>query len=160
MSGVPFSVDELRGLVIRRNDIAHYLQNDHKLPPTLTDPHNCKHCHQLNNCTLFHKAVENGTVETSHMGDLFLDTTKHLNANHLAYFAKWNKLIELEKKDSLLYRKEIWSLTSSEREKLGRCFGGMVLESVGNSDSKYEYLFRKYYRPPRTSSLFIQTSNV
>ena len=58
MSLIPTNRDELRGLIIRRNEIAFYLQNYNKLPPTLKNPHPCNHCHLIGACTLYHKVIE------------------------------------------------------------------------------------------------------
>lgn len=57
--GVPVNRDELRGLILRRNDIATYIQTGNsRLPPTLRDKANvCKWCHQLDTCTLYHKVL-------------------------------------------------------------------------------------------------------
>lgn len=55
-----FSVlrDEVRGIIIRRNEIANYLQpNFQKLPPMLKDIRTCCWCSQLESCTLFHKVI-------------------------------------------------------------------------------------------------------
>ncbi len=64
--------------------------------------------------------MENGTKESSGMGDLFSTRTDHVQENHVAYFAKWDKLIDMERKDAQSMRKEIWSMSSKEREQLGR----------------------------------------
>ncbi len=46
----------LRGLLVRRNDIAFYLYHDRQLPPTLkNDNYTCKNCDHLETCTLYHK---------------------------------------------------------------------------------------------------------
>lgn len=55
MFGVAVSRDELRGIIIRRNELAFHL-NSRRLPPTLkNDKRTCQWCHQLDNCTLYHK---------------------------------------------------------------------------------------------------------
>lgn len=134
--------DELRGLLIRRNEIADYLQQG-KLPPTLqNDIRTCQWCHQLDSCTIYHRALENGTRETSGMGELFDKRTQHLNQKHLEYFIAWEKVIELEKNHAVRSRKEVWTITSEEGEKLGRCFSQMILESI-EEEKGFLYQFRQ-----------------
>ena len=40
--------------------------------------------------------MENGTVESSGMGDLFARNTQHLSPNQIEYLHTWDRLIELE----------------------------------------------------------------
>lgn len=128
--GTPVDLDELRALLIRRNELAYYVQSS-VLPPTLQNDRSCSWCRQLDKCTLYHKvtngvmvfdfkAFENGTAETSGMPKLFNERTAHLSKQHIRYFLHWDNLIELERDDVRHFRKEIWSLSGLEREKLGR----------------------------------------
>lgn len=99
MFGVGVDVNELRGIIIRRNELAFYINSD-RFPPTLRDDmRSCQWCHQLDNCVLYHRAVENGTIESSGMGKLFEARVTHLTEDHIKYFLKWDKLIDLEKSD-------------------------------------------------------------
>lgn len=105
---------------MQRNELAYYLQNDNRLPPMLKNAHTCKSCHHIDQCTVYHKALENGTKESSGIGELFSTRTEHLTPNQIGYFSTWNKLIDLEKSDAQHLRKEVWTMSGSEREKLGR----------------------------------------
>jgi len=80
----------------------------------------------------------------------FLETTKHLNAKHEAFFKHWDTLLTKEEKGSMQFRRELWTMTSSEREATGRCFANLVivpeLITVDNSNqkiNKYRYSFQK-----------------
>jgi DNA replication ATP-dependent helicase Dna2 len=54
------------------------------------------------------------------LGEVFNDKTEHLTQKHALFFEKWEKLISLEEQDLARFRREIWTLTSEMREKLGR----------------------------------------
>ena len=67
------------------------------------------------------------------------------------FFKKWDNLISLEESDVRSLRAELWSLTSQEREKLGRCLGQMKLntsfappEKVTQGIDKYTYQFFRH----------------
>lgn len=64
--------------------------------------------------------MESGCAESSGLGSLFDRKVGHLTEGHTAFFEKWEKLVTIEESDLTRFRKEIWALPSSEREKLGR----------------------------------------
>lgn len=109
----------------------------------LKDLNTCKRCSQVQNCTTFHKAAEQGDGTTSGLGSLFNEMTDHMTRRYVRYFTDWYKLVCLEGKEMEQKRNqsEIWCLEGSEREKLGRCFSGMVLKSrdhdMGTVNSHY-----------------------
>ncbi len=104
----------------------------------------CKSCYQLENCTLYHKALENGTKESSGIGALFDELTSHLTQHHLNYFLHWDKLIELEEAEMYKYREEVWSISGQEREKTnGRCFNDMMITEQLGCDKGFLYRFQK-----------------
>jgi DNA replication ATP-dependent helicase Dna2 len=94
--------------------------------------------------------LEGGDVESSGVADAFLDATAHLNEKHAAFFKHWDTLLSKEEKGVVTLRRELWSMTSSDRELAGRCFGDLVIvpgsmcEDQGNQKiNKYTYSFRK-----------------
>jgi DNA replication ATP-dependent helicase Dna2 len=124
VKGVPPEEHQLRSLLLRRNELAYYHHNEQKLPEPLKKAYEtCKNCDQQDHCMVYWKAMEGGKkefFEDKNMETMFEKNTRHLTATHIEYFNMWDRLIDLEKRDALLQRKEIWSLTSEEREKIGR----------------------------------------
>lgn len=160
MIRVPAIREELRGMVIARNEIASYSRNRAVLPEMLKNKHACERCYAKTPCFLYHKLLEDGTPETSGVENHFLEMTKHLSAAHMQFFKHWDGLLSKEEKDLFRFRRELWGMVSSEREILGRCFGDLVIEpgSISVSDSagkinKYSYTFTKQKMDPEFSFL-------
>ncbi|RVD84299.1 uncharacterized protein DFL_006058 [Arthrobotrys flagrans] len=158
---VPNLSDELRGLMIGRNHLARYIYSKLDLPPMLQDKRMCGRCYAKTTCFVYHKTMENGTEETSGVGDVFTKEAGHLNETHSEFFSKWETLLSKEEKDMERFRKELWVMTSEEREAAGRCFGGlkMIPESAPTSNdnvskiNRYHYRFVKRTPPPSFSFL-------
>ncbi|KAL7276348.1 DNA replication endonuclease-helicase Dna2 [Rhizina undulata] len=137
MIRVPAIREELRGMIMSRNELATYSRNRDKLPPMLRSKHNCERCYAQTQCFLYHKLLEDGTPETSGVEKHFYEQTKHLGESHKKFFKHWDGLLSKEERDLFRFRRELWTMLSSEREALGRCFGdlsivpGGVLVSVG-----------------------------
>lgn len=82
---------------------------------------------------------------SSGLGSFFNEMTDHMTKTYKSYFTNWFKLVCLEGKEMEEKRtqREIWCLEGWEREKLGRCFSGMVLKPhehnavKGSKDSHY-----------------------
>jgi len=75
---------------------------------------------------------------------------KHLKPTHQAFFGKWDDLLTKEEKDIVKFRREVWAMQSSERERLGRCFSGVVIEAGSFTEiqdapkiNRYKYTFVK-----------------
>lgn len=139
MLSVPGFLHEKRALIMKRNEVARYLTLNRagatgSMPAMLKDHNTCKRCPQVQNCTTFHKAAEQGDGVTSGLGSLFNEMTDHMSRTYVRYFRDWYKLVCLEGKEmeQKRNRNEIWCLEGSERENLGRCFSGMVLKSCGH----------------------------
>ncbi|KAK0473383.1 DNA replication factor Dna2-domain-containing protein [Armillaria novae-zelandiae] len=135
--------NELRGLIMARNEMSGYMVRRHEdppepfLPPTLDDERLCKRCYVLDACMLYRKAVENVEDTDSPIADAYSLKTEHLTPSHAAFFKQWEHLISLEESDMGRFRKELWTMGASERETKGRCFSSMVIDST--------------YRPPSQS---------
>lgn len=63
---------------------------------------------------------------------------------------QWDKLLSKEESDMTRFRKELWTMTSSEREGKGRCFGNLVVvpESIfvakeGSRINRFSYVLKK-----------------
>ena len=117
------------------------------LPPPIDDERVCKRCYALDTCLLFRKAYSSSAkrkTKQQHEYDppvpAFLAPTYDLKTGHLTpaqtqFFKDWERLLALEEKDLVRFKKELWTLGAKEREERGRCFGGMVLSSVGEVSS-------------------------
>ena len=75
-----------------------------------------------------------------------------------AFFSKWDILLSKEEKDMVRLRRELWTTESSEREKTGRCFGGLVIDPGSFFEAveapkinRYTYRFMKQKRTPTFS---------
>jgi DNA replication ATP-dependent helicase Dna2 len=115
------------------------------LPVLLRNAFKCGRCYAQQSCFTYHALVEDGSAETAGMVD---DNKKnhsliwHEAVGHLldsssgdktqaqalrAWFSKWDKLLTFEESESSRFRKELWTMASSEREESGRCFGNLVV---------------------------------
>lgn len=117
--------------------------NSNRIPSVIKDEHKCSHCELVQTCVLYHKAVEGGEASAEHTGlvSLFPQHSKHLTQEHIQYFKLWERLIDLEKNETQQLKKEIWSMTSKEREQVGRCFSRMRRVKAEQRDSGHVYTF-------------------
>lgn len=147
--------NEIRHMIIQRNELACYVHDKLDLPPMIKKEHMCKNCYAQTSCFTYHKLVENGNGETSGMGEIFEQEVKHLTPIHQEFFRKWDDLLTKEERDSMKFRRELWTMLSSEREALGRCFGNVVVEAgsarenlEGGKINRFEYALIKYKSRP------------
>lgn len=122
------------------------------------NPHLCSNCYARTPCFIYHKLVDDGNGETSGLGDKFDRAVDHLVPSHRDFFRKWDDLLTKEEQNMIKFRRELWTLLSSERESLGRCFGNVVLEPGSASEDKdgtkinrYRYTFIKKQDSPNFS---------
>ena len=78
--------NEIRHMIIQRNELACYVRDKLELPPMIKKSHMCKSCYAQTSCFVYHKLVESGTGETSGMRETFDEATKHLRPIHEAFF--------------------------------------------------------------------------
>uniref|UniRef100_A0A6I8QJX0 DNA replication ATP-dependent helicase/nuclease n=1 Tax=Xenopus tropicalis TaxID=8364 RepID=A0A6I8QJX0_XENTR len=144
MYSVPGNRLDRRELLKIRNELSYYLTNVvHKsdngskeitlasLPALIADRQACKFCSQMRNCALYSRSVEQ-QIENCYipaeMIPVVQKETEHLNKDHLQYFRLWYLMCTLEgnSKDSKMGRKNIWMMSSSEREEDGQCIGNLI----------------------------------
>ncbi|PHH60558.1 hypothetical protein CDD81_1563 [Ophiocordyceps australis] len=126
---IPAVRHELRHMVMQRNHLACYIrERSVQLPPMLKNKHVCGRCYAKTTCFVYHRLADEGDGETSGMGDKFDEAVKHLTATHREFFLKWEKLLTLEEKEGQKTKRELWTMTSKEREKKSRCFANVVIE--------------------------------
>ncbi|KZT00075.1 Dna2-domain-containing protein [Laetiporus sulphureus 93-53] len=156
---VPAVRNEVRALIVARNEMAAYMmrrirfhtvKSESKvsvedgavadvedtrevepfLPPTIDDSWQCGKCYALNTCMLYRKAVENVEDTTSPIADIYALKTSHLTKGQCAFFKHWEALISLEEQDLVRFKKELWTMGAEERERHGRCFANMTLDTT------------------------------
>ena len=113
------------------------------LPPPIDDERACKRCYALDTCLLFRKAYsstgkrktkqeqEHNPPVPAFLTPIFDLKTGHLTSTQTQFFKDWERLLALEEKDLVRFKRELWTLGAKEREERGRCFGGMVLRGAG-----------------------------
>ena len=135
-AGVSAHSSHLRGLILSRNKIAASLsklkldgeiQTGSVMPPMLRHPRQCEKCFQVNECLLYHAASEGGDENTSGLGSFFTDRLKHLSSNHLEYFDAWNRMLDLELRESIRHYRDIWLQSTEERLLQGNTLGQLCL---------------------------------
>ena len=151
MHRIPAIRHELRHMVMQRNELACFVRDRLALPPLLRNTHTCGKCYAKEPCFLYHRLVEDGNGETSGMRDKFDTMTKQLKPAHQDFFKKWDDLLTKEESEILKFRRELWTMLSQEREKLGRCFANVSLivdgstEATGSSKiNRHIYSFQKH----------------
>ncbi|EIW80184.1 Dna2-domain-containing protein [Coniophora puteana RWD-64-598 SS2] len=135
---VPRSRNELRGLIVARNELAAWMmkrsggkevkEGERFLPETIDDKRVCGRCYVLDSCMLYRRAVENVEDDASPIADMYKLKTDHLTQDQADFFRKWEALISLEEQDLVRFRKELWTMNAREREEKGRCFHSMVVD--------------------------------
>lgn len=129
--GVAIQHADLVGLVMRRNEHAANLllaSSTQQLPPMLQNMHACQRCWHLDTCSIYHKAQEGGTAESSGLGELFNEKTEHLSGSHFGFLKQWDCLIDLEAQELQASQREIWRLPAQEREQVGSCLSSMRIK--------------------------------
>ncbi|KAJ5203048.1 hypothetical protein N7449_005127 [Penicillium cf. viridicatum] len=146
---------ELLQMIQVRNHLAGYIRERQQLPPMLKKARQCIRCYAKTPCLIYHKLSEDGDGETSALGEDFDAAVGHLNNGDRDFFRKWDELLTKEEGNLVKFRRELWTLLSSEREALGRCFGDVVIdphsvyeENTGTKINRYQYTFVKRQAPP------------
>ncbi|KAJ5972198.1 Dna2/Cas4 domain of unknown function DUF83 [Penicillium vulpinum] len=156
---------ELLQMIQVRNHLAGYIREREQLPPMLKKARQCIRCYAKTPCLIYHKLSEDGDGETSALGEDFDAAVGHLNDGDRDFFRKWDELLTKEEGNLVKFRRELWTLLSSEREALGRCFGDVVIdpnsvyeENTGAKINRCHYTFVKRQAPPGFSFAASQIS--
>jgi len=162
ISNIPTMRQELVPMIMQRNGLATYVRHRMELPPMIKRPYICGRCYAQTPCFIYHKMIDDGNGETSGMGEKFDDLVKHLNSNHQQFFRKWDDLLTKEEKDVVKFRRELWTMRSLERQKVGRCWGEVVIDPGSFHEvegaakiNRFQYTFVK--RKPLPSFLFTES---
>lgn len=116
----------------------------------LNNSHMCRKCYAQTSCFVYHKLSENGTGEKLAPRAEYEYLVRNLTSDDQAFFKKWDDLLTKEESEMMKFRRELWSMTSGHREKLGRCFSNVRIEPGSASEkqdgsriSRYFYSFVK-----------------
>ncbi|ESW20803.1 hypothetical protein PHAVU_005G016100 [Phaseolus vulgaris] len=118
--GIVVQRSDLTGLIMQRNELASYILKAltlQQLPPMLQSPHICRGCRHLNVCSVYHKA-NGGSTESSGLGEVFDSLTNHMTSSHFKFLRQWDRLIDLEAKETEILRKEVWQSHGSNNSGL------------------------------------------
>ena len=137
-------------MIMQRNELASFVRERRSLPPMLKQTHTCSRCYAKKPCFLYHKLVEGGDGETSGMRNKFDEIAGHLTPSHQEFFKKWDALLTKEESEMMRFRRELWTMVSAERERLGRCFANVSLipgsaseEQSTSKINRFQYTFSK-----------------
>jgi DNA replication ATP-dependent helicase Dna2 len=153
---IPAIQHELRHMILQRNQLACYIrERSVQLPPMLKSKHMCGKCYAKTSCFTYHRLADDGDGESSGMHEKFDELVKHLTPIHQTFFVKWENLLTIEEKDSQKTKRELWTMTSAEREKKSRCFSDVIIEegsaSVDTNNpriNRFHYTFIKRNQKP------------
>ncbi|EAW24917.1 bifunctional ATP-dependent DNA helicase/ssDNA endodeoxyribonuclease DNA2 [Aspergillus fischeri NRRL 181] len=149
---------ELLQMIQERNRLAGFVRERHRLPPMVKKPGMCNRCYSKTPCLIYHKLADDGDGETSGLGDEFVKAMDYLTPQHRDFFKKWDDLLTKEEQSMMRFKRELWTLLSSEREALGRCFGNVVIQPGSAYEDKestkinrFRYTFVKKHPLPSFS---------
>ena len=144
-------------MIIKRNELACFVRDRIELPPILKEDFKCQKCYAQEPCFLYHNLVEDGKGEmlNKKAKEKYDDLVKPLQPSHREFMKKWDTLLTKEETDMMKFRRELWTMLSTEREKLGRCFSNVILEpgsghedKTGQKINRYNYTFVKQQPAP------------
>lgn len=151
---IPAVRNEIIHMIIQRNELACYVRDRIELPPMLKEDFKCGNCYAQESCFLYNKLVEDGEGEllNKKAKQKYDDLVKPLSPADQGFMKKWDMLLTKEETDMMKFRRELWTMLSTEREKLGRCFSNVILESpsgheekMGQKINRYSYTFVKQH---------------
>ena len=142
---IPAIRHELRHMIMQRNMLACYIrERSVTLPPMKRSKNACGNCYAQASCFTYHKLADGGDGETSGLGETFDELVKHLTPTHQEFFLKWEDLLTKEEKESQKLRRELWTMVSTEREKLGRCFANVIIQEGSASEDKNQAKINRF----------------
>ena len=154
---IPAVRNEIIHMLIQRNELACYVRDRIDLPPMLKEDFKCGNCYAQESCFLYNKLVEDGDGErlTKKAKQKYDDLVRSLKPADRDFMKKWDTLLTKEEADMMKFRRELWTMLSTEREKLGRCFSNVILEpgsgyeeKTGQKINRYSYTFIKPQAAP------------
>ncbi|XP_050237570.1 DNA replication ATP-dependent helicase/nuclease JHS1 isoform X2 [Mercurialis annua] len=148
--GVMVRRSDVVGLIMRRNELANDILKAsqlQQLPPMLRNPTMCRSCRHLDSCSIYHKAY-GGSTESSGLGDLFDSLVRHLTAAQCVFLRHWDRLIDLEAKETQLVKNEVWRSNRLRSDCSTSCLASIVLDASNGfshqkslNDDRFIYRF-------------------
>ncbi|VEU24014.1 DEKNAAC105112 [Brettanomyces naardenensis] len=141
--------NDLRMLVNIRNQLSQYLAYGVTALPPIKGQASCERCFALTECMTLNKVAENGTAEESGIDEsLYNSLTEHLDSQaYRDFYSQWNDAITREESLMNSCRRDLWCMSSKEREENGgKSVGGLHLVSAmetGNSPRSFLYTFAR-----------------
>jgi DNA replication ATP-dependent helicase Dna2 len=157
ISRIPAIRNDVIHMIIKRNELACYVRDRIELPPILKEDFKCQKCYAQEPCFLYDNLVEDGKGEqlNKKAKERYDELVKPLKPSHQVFMKKWDTLLTKEETDMMKFRRELWTMLSTEREKLGRCFSNVILEpgsgheeKNGQKINRYIYTFTKQRPKP------------
>lgn len=152
ISRIPAIRNDIIHMIIKRNELACYVRDRIELPPLLKEDFKCQKCYAQESCFIYHNLVEDGKGEplNKKAKERYDELVKPLRPSDQDFMKKWDTLLTKEESDMMKFRRELWTMLSTEREKLGRCFSNVILEpgsgheeKNGQKINRYSYTFIK-----------------
>ncbi|KAK3303298.1 DNA replication factor Dna2-domain-containing protein [Chaetomium strumarium] len=142
---IPAIRHELRHMIMQRNVLACYIrERSVQLPPMKRSKNACGKCYAQASCFTYHRLADDGNGETSGLNEKFDELVKHLTPTHKEFFLKWEDLLTKEEKESQKLRRELWTMVSTEREKLGRCFANVIIQEGSAHEDKHQAKINRF----------------
>lgn len=160
---IPSIRHELRHMIMQRNRLAIYIrERSAQLPPMKREKFACGKCYAQTACFIYHKLADEGTGETSGVKEEFDKVVQHLTPKHKEFFLNWEDLLTKEEKESQKHRRELWTMVSTEREKLGRCLSNVIIEEGSAMEDKESSKINRFFynfikRTPVPGSSFLDS---
>ena len=157
ISRIPAVRNDIIHMIIKRNELACYVRDRIDLPPILKEDFKCQKCYAQEPCFLYDNLVEGGKGEqlNKKAKERYDELVRPLQPSHQDFMKKWDTLLTKEETDMMKFRRELWTMLSTEREKLGRCFSNVILEpgsgheeKNGQKINRYSYTFLKQQPKP------------
>jgi DNA replication ATP-dependent helicase Dna2 len=164
ISRIPAVRNDIIHMIIKRNELACYVRDRIDLPPILKEDFKCQKCYAQEPCFLYDNLVEGGKGEqlNKKAKERYDELVKPLKPSHQDFMKKWDTLLTKEETDMMKFRRELWTMLSTEREKLGRCFSNVILEpgsgheeKNGQKINRYSYTFIK--QQPKSGFSFTES---
>jgi DNA replication ATP-dependent helicase Dna2 len=132
MKFIKTSHNNLKGLIQLRNDLVHFISSN-GLPSLKEEERFCSKCSLLTVCSLFNdKTIElNKKIKYETNMDLYERSISHLTENHIKYFFKWYKMLDLEFQNEKQFDSGdlIWNKNLDDLEKIGYTVSNLKLFS-------------------------------
>nr|ODN98785.1 DNA replication ATP-dependent helicase Dna2 [Cryptococcus depauperatus CBS 7855] len=148
---------------LESNHDTHIVEKMEKafLPPTIDNPRDCKGCYAVESCMLYRKVIDKVPLEEDNpIAELYKEHMGHMEEKDSEFYKKWDTLLTVEEQDTVKLRSQLWTMTAKEREKNGRCFSNMVVDSYSNDIGKsLSKIHRHSYTFIRASAMSLDGSS-